>query len=97
MELRTKLFLFVLRYFFITETQSKENIDRRSSNEYMISHCFYIQNVNYVRTVLYESTEKLKDRFSDQDREELSQTIKANYEKLRLIMLGQELLQRRCR
>lgn len=44
-----------------------------------------------------ESTEKLKDRFSDQDREELSQTIKANYEKLRLIMLGQELLQRRCR
>lgn len=31
-----------------------------------------------------ESTEKLNDRFSDQDRKELSQTIEANYEKLRL-------------
>jgi hypothetical protein len=37
-----------------------------------------------------ESAEKLNDRFSDQDREELSQTIEANYEKIRLIMLEQE-------
>jgi hypothetical protein len=37
-----------------------------------------------------ESTEKLKDRFSEQDREELSQAIEANYEKIRLIMLEQE-------
>lgn len=47
---------------------------------------------------LIELTEKLKDRFSDQDWEALSQqTIEANYEKLKLNMLGQELLQRRCR
>jgi hypothetical protein len=37
-----------------------------------------------------ELAEKLNDRFSDQDREELSQTIEANYEKIRLIMLEQE-------
>ena len=37
-----------------------------------------------------ESAEKLKDRFSEQDREELSQAIEANYEKIRLIMLEQE-------
>jgi hypothetical protein len=37
-----------------------------------------------------ESAEKLNDRFSDQDREELSQTIEANYQKIRLIMLEQE-------
>ena len=37
-----------------------------------------------------ESAEKLNDKFSDQDREELSQTIGANYEKIRLIMLEQE-------
>ena len=39
---------------------------------------------------LIELAEKLNDRFSDQDREELSQTIEANYEKIRLIMLEQE-------
>jgi hypothetical protein len=37
-----------------------------------------------------ESTEKLNNRFSEQDREELSQAIEANYEKIRLIMLEQE-------
>jgi hypothetical protein len=37
-----------------------------------------------------ESAEKLNDRFSDQDREELSQAIEANYEKIRLIMQEQE-------
>jgi hypothetical protein len=37
-----------------------------------------------------ESAEKLKDRFSEQDREELSQAIEANYERIRLIMLEQE-------
>ena len=37
-----------------------------------------------------ESADKLKDRFSEQDREELSQAIEANYEKIRLIMLEQE-------
>ncbi|MGC1930405.1 MAG: hypothetical protein WA667_15650 [Candidatus Nitrosopolaris sp.] len=37
-----------------------------------------------------ESAEKLNDRFSEQDREDLSQAIEANYEKLRLIMLEQE-------
>ena len=37
-----------------------------------------------------ESAEKLNDRFSEQDREELSQAIEANYEKIRLIMLEQE-------
>jgi hypothetical protein len=37
-----------------------------------------------------ELAEKLNDRFSDQDREELSQTIEANYKKIRLIMLEQE-------
>ena len=37
-----------------------------------------------------ESAEKLKDRFSEQDREDLSQAIEANYEKIRLIMLEQE-------
>jgi hypothetical protein len=37
-----------------------------------------------------ELAEKLNDRFSVQDREELSQTIEANYEKIRLIMLEQE-------
>lgn len=37
-----------------------------------------------------ESAEKLNDRFSEQDREDLSQAIEANYEKIRLIMLEQE-------
>ena len=37
-----------------------------------------------------ESAEKLKERFSEQDRAELSQAIEANYEKIRLIMLEQE-------
>jgi hypothetical protein len=37
-----------------------------------------------------ESAEKLNDRFSEQDKEELSQAIEANYEKIRLIMLEQE-------
>jgi hypothetical protein len=37
-----------------------------------------------------ESAEKLNDRFSEQDMEELSQAIEANYEKIRLIMLEQE-------
>ena len=37
-----------------------------------------------------ESAEKLNDSFSEQDREELSEAIEANYEKIRLIMLEQE-------
>jgi len=37
-----------------------------------------------------ESAEKLNDRFSEQDKEELSEAIEANYEKIRLIMLDQE-------
>ena len=37
-----------------------------------------------------ESAEKLNDKFSDQDREALSQMIEANYEKIRLIMQDQE-------
>ena len=37
-----------------------------------------------------ESAEKLNDRFSEQDREELSQAIETNYEKIRSIMLEQE-------
>jgi hypothetical protein len=37
-----------------------------------------------------ESAEKLNDRFSEQDREELSQRIETNYEKTRLIILEQE-------
>ena len=37
-----------------------------------------------------ESTEKLNNRFSDQDMKELSQAIESNYEKIRLIMLEQE-------
>ena len=37
-----------------------------------------------------ESAEKINDRFSEQDREELSEAIEANYEKIRLIMLEQE-------
>ena len=37
-----------------------------------------------------ESAEKLNDSFSEQEREELSQAIEANYEKIRLIMLEQE-------
>jgi hypothetical protein len=37
-----------------------------------------------------ESAEKLNDRFSEQDKEELSEAIEANYEKIRLIMLEQE-------
>ena len=37
-----------------------------------------------------ESAEKLNDRFSEQEREELSQAIEANYEKISLIMLEQE-------
>ena len=37
-----------------------------------------------------ESAEKLNDRFSEQDREELSEAIEANYEKIRLIMLERE-------
>jgi hypothetical protein len=38
-----------------------------------------------------ESAEKLNDRFSDQDREEISQAIEASYEKIRLIILEQEI------
>jgi hypothetical protein len=34
-----------------------------------------------------ESAEKLNDRFPEQDREELSQAIEVNYEKIRLIIL----------
>jgi hypothetical protein len=37
-----------------------------------------------------ESAEKINDRFSEQDKEELSEAIEANYEKIRLIMLEQE-------
>jgi PBP1b-binding outer membrane lipoprotein LpoB len=37
-----------------------------------------------------ESAEKLNDRFSEQDREELSEAIEANYEKIRLIVQEQE-------
>ena len=37
-----------------------------------------------------ESAEKVNDRFSKQDGEELSQAIEANYEKITLIMLEQE-------
>ena len=37
-----------------------------------------------------ESAGKINDRFSEQDREELSEAIEANYEKIRLIMLEQE-------
>ena len=37
-----------------------------------------------------ESAEKLNDRFSEQDRAELSEAITANYQKIRLIMLEQE-------
>jgi hypothetical protein len=37
-----------------------------------------------------ESAEKINDRFSEQDREELSEAIDANYQKIRLIMLEQE-------
>ena len=37
-----------------------------------------------------ESAEKINDRFSEQDRDELSEAIEANYEKIRLIMLEQE-------
>jgi hypothetical protein len=37
-----------------------------------------------------ESAEKINDRFSEQDRKELSEAIEANYEKIRLIMLEQE-------
>ena len=37
-----------------------------------------------------DSAEKLNERFSDQERKELSQMIEANYEKIRLIMLEQE-------
>jgi hypothetical protein len=37
-----------------------------------------------------ESAEKINDRFSEQDRQELSEAIEANYEKIRLIMLEQE-------
>ena len=37
-----------------------------------------------------ESAEKLNERFSEQDRVDLSQVIEANYEKIRLIMLEQE-------
>jgi hypothetical protein len=37
-----------------------------------------------------ESAEKLNERFSEQDRVDLSQVMEANYEKIRLIMLEQE-------
>ena len=37
-----------------------------------------------------ESAEKINDRFSGQDREELSEAIEANYANIRLIMLEQE-------
>src|SRR5215831_8193828 len=37
-----------------------------------------------------DSAEKLNERFSDQERKELSQMIEANYEKIRLIMQEQE-------
>ena len=37
-----------------------------------------------------ELAQKVHDRFSEQDRQELSQAIEANYEKVRLVMLEQE-------
>jgi PBP1b-binding outer membrane lipoprotein LpoB len=37
-----------------------------------------------------ETTEKINDKFSEQDREDLSEAIEANYENIRLIMLEQE-------
>jgi hypothetical protein len=37
-----------------------------------------------------ETTEKINDKFSEQDREDLSEAIEANYEKIRLIILEQE-------
>jgi len=37
-----------------------------------------------------ESVEKLTDKLSEQDKEELSQAIQANYEKIRLIIQEQE-------
>jgi hypothetical protein len=37
-----------------------------------------------------ESAEKLNERFSEQDRAELSQAIEANYEKIMSIMIDQE-------
>ena len=37
-----------------------------------------------------ESAEKINDRFSGQDREELSQAIEENYANIRLIMVEQE-------
>jgi hypothetical protein len=37
-----------------------------------------------------ESAQKLNERFSQQDRVELSQALEANYEKIRLVILEQE-------
>ena len=37
-----------------------------------------------------ESVEKLNDKLSEQDREELSQAVEANYEKIRIIIQQQE-------
>jgi hypothetical protein len=37
-----------------------------------------------------ESAEKLNERFSEQDRAELSQAVEANHQKIRLTMLAQE-------
>jgi ferric iron reductase protein FhuF len=37
-----------------------------------------------------ESAEKLNERFSEQDRAELSQAVEANHQKIRLMMLAQE-------
>ncbi len=56
----------------------------------MLSHNFYHKMLIRLEQSFVESAEKLNDRFSEQDREELSEAIEANYEKIRLIMLEQE-------
>lgn len=56
----------------------------------MISHNFYHKMLIRLEQSFVESAEKLNDRFSEQDMEELSQAIQANYEEIRLIMLEQE-------
>ena len=56
----------------------------------MISHNFYHKMLIRLEQSFVESAEKLNDRFSEQDMEELSHAIQANYEKIRLIMLEQE-------
>src|SRR3989441_9811012 len=56
----------------------------------MLSHNFMHNMLIRLEQSFTESAEKLNDRFSEQDREELSEAIEANYEKIRLIMLEQE-------